>query len=675
MSYLRIKPKNFNMRIPKILFIMSGLLISVVMISCKNQQSSGSVNQPDKSNSRNSLDWAGFYHGKLPCADCEGINATMILNDDHTYIYQWRYAGKNDQYYEHRGTFDWDEQGNTIALQIENNTDSLPTVYFVGENFLRQHDLKGKKIEGDLENMYILAKTPRALSVNQWILTTINDQPVPGNKELNKTPMINLNGYNGVLSGNGGCNNIFGSLNLKPHNKISFENIGATKMLCSEMEVETLLIDVLRETNRYSINEDTLLFMNESMDTLARFEKYNSEPPFHTITISSGATPRKQSVVRVPLRKFSNLRSRAVSLHLVSEDELIPVPFQISGSKENTLWFQTPVDMPANTTLTFQLKPQEPKAKTPGMSVTGGPEKHVFSKNGQKILTYNAGTVYPPEGADQAYKRSGFIHPLYAPNGAVLTNIQPVDHMHHYGIWNPWTKTTFRGETVDFWNLKKMEGTVKHIGIETIEQGPVLAEMEAIHHHIAWPESTKQTLAMTERHIIRTFNLEEDMFLIEFEFHITPEESITLEEYRYGGFVFRGNEGWNNETSEFVTSEGLDRDQADGQRARWCIITGETPKGEAGILMMGHTSNFNHPEPLRVWPSDAGGGRGDVFINFSPTRNTSWPLQPEQTYILKYRALVFDGKIDRSTAENYWNDFANALQVSVKEGKKGEGRW
>ena len=32
----------------------------------------------------------------------------------------------------------------------------------------------------------------------------------------------------------------------------------------------------------------------------------------------------------------------------------------------------------------------------------------------KKLLTYQFKTVYPPKGIDTNYKRSGFIHPLYA---------------------------------------------------------------------------------------------------------------------------------------------------------------------------------------------------------------------------------------------------------------------
>src|SRR5688572_33394514 len=64
-----------------------------------------------------------------------------------------------------------------------------------------------------------------------------------------------------------------------------------------------------------------------------------------------------------------------------------------------------------------------------------------ISSANQKLLSYQFKTVYPPAGIDTNFKRSGFIHPLYAPHGQVLTRIQPPDHYHHYGIWNQWTHT------------------------------------------------------------------------------------------------------------------------------------------------------------------------------------------------------------------------------------------
>src|SRR6187549_482823 len=84
-----------------------------------------------------------------------------------------------------------------------------------------------------------------------------------------------------------------------------------------------------------------------------------------------------------------------------------------------------------------------------------------ISSGDQKLLTYQFKTVYPPTGQDTNYKRSGFIHPLNAPHGQVLTRIQPPDHYHHYGIWNPWTHVLYRGDTLDFWNIGGKQGTVR----------------------------------------------------------------------------------------------------------------------------------------------------------------------------------------------------------------------
>jgi heat shock protein HslJ len=651
------------MRYTSNFLIVGILLMFIVNTSCKNQKASSLTSPPDMHTSQTSLDWSGVYTGTLPCADCEGIKTTLTLEQDGNFTQQWQYLGKSDDFFEMRGTFEWNENGNTITLVNEASTTEIPKKFMVGENYLQQLDLEGNKIEGDLAENYVLMKIPEKLTTQEWKLIELNAKSIPGEKQLNSMPKLTLNA-GGRITGNGSCNQFFGTYKLEPGNRIHFSGIGATKMYCPEMEVETQLFDALSKAESYMIKGDTLILTHKGT-SLARFVALSSDTGHIIIKAETGEFERNQSVITIPFSKLRSFYDERMALYLIQDGNKVPVPFQINTDPVKTLVFQTPEKTPSGTTLTWHLVPEMSKKTDESMRVESDTKTYTLVKNGKKVLQYNAATVFPPEGSDEAYKRSGFIHPLYAPNGAVLTGIQPVDHMHHYGIMNPWTKTTFRGETVDFWNLKKMQGTVKHEGILNTQYGPVMAQIEAMHHHVAWPESTRQTLAMTERHIIRTFQQEDDRYLVEFEFHITPVEPITLEEYRYGGFLFRGNEGWSTNTSNFVTSEGLNRDQADGERARWAIVTGETPQGQAGVLFMGHPNNFNHPEPLRVWPSDANNGVGNVFINFSPTRNTSWPLQPGQTYTLKYRALVFDGEIDTATAEKYWNDFAHPLEVGV----------
>ncbi len=83
------------------------------------------------------------------------------------------------------------------------------------------------------------------------------------------------------------------------------------------------------------------------------------------------------------------------------------------------------------------------------------------------------------------------------------------------------------------------------------------------------------------------------------------------------------------------------------------------PEGRSGILFLSHPSNRSHPEPMRVWPLDANNGRGDMFFEFCPIRHQEWKLEQGQDYTLKYRMIVFDGKMEHIAAEKYWKSFAN----------------
>jgi hypothetical protein len=69
---------------------------------------------------------------------------------------------------------------------------------------------------------------------------------------------------------------------------------------------------------------------------------------------------------------------------------------------------------------------------------------------------------------------------------------------------------------------------------------------------------------------------------------------------------------------------------------------------------------------MRVWPPDANNSRGDMYFEFVPIRHESWKLETKQNYTLKYRMIVFDGKMSPETAEMYWNSFASMPIVTFK---------
>lgn len=280
----------------------------------------------------------------------------------------------------------------------------------------------------------------------------------------------------------------------------------------------------------------------------------------------------------------------------------------------------------------------------------------------QPVLSYVHTETLPPEGVDPVYKRSAYIHPLWSPGGERLTRIQPPDHWHHYGIWNPWTRTHFGDYKVDFWNLADKQGTVRFAEyLEKIEEED-LAGFLVRQEHIYYKEDGSEGVAMNETWKVTVKNLEGPAYMVDLLTTLsTPLVSgITLEQYRYGGGLgYRGTEKWYPGNASVLTSEGKNWSEADATHARWVILEGESgvPEGRSGILFLSHPGNRSHPEPMRMWPPNSNGGKENMFFEFCPIRHQEWVLEPGKEYTLKYRMIVFDGAITPETAEKYWKEF------------------
>ena len=287
-------------------------------------------------------------------------------------------------------------------------------------------------------------------------------------------------------------------------------------------------------------------------------------------------------------------------------------------------------------------------------------------QNERKIIGYQMAIKGVPKGVSENYQRSGYLHPVNTPRGKRLTRIQPEDHYHHYGIWNPWTHTLFEGDTLDFWNLYKKQGTVRFAEMLKKNTGPVFSEFEVLHEHIVLKNDADK-LALNEIQNIKVFPLNQSQYLMDItiQYECATDQPFKIIQYRYGGFGWRTTEEWDNQNSRVLSSEGNTRKNADGSTARWCIVDGKLNDGHGGALILSHPENYNHPEPLRVWPEDQY-GRGDLFVNFATTKTTDWTFEPGKTYTLKYQLIVYDGKMEVASAEQAWNQFAKPLQYQLK---------
>lgn len=381
-------------------------------------------------------------------------------------------------------------------------------------------------------------------------------------------------------------------------------------------------------------------------------------------------TPVSASLAGVPL----HLETSGLQLFEITDDKTVPVDFQLEPGFSPVLWWILEGETPAGTVRTFELKrvaKKESESKRSAVTLKDNGKSIQAKINGESIIQYNYGVTPAPQGASELYARGGYIHPLWSPKGEVLTRIQPSDHYHHYGIWNPWTHVEYKGEEIDFWNLNKGQGTVRVKSVPVVVEGDIFGQIEAIHDHVVFNESNrKSSVALHESRDLRIWNVSPDqkVWLIDFTSTLNPatEHPFTIKKYRYQGFGFRATEKWNDETATLLTPKGKDKTNANATRARWCDVNGLSRAGHSGILFMSNPANYNFPEQLRIWPTGANGGKANVFFNFNPAQDRDWKLEPGKAYTLKYRMLVYNGKIDSVTAERYWQDFAHPPKVEIK---------
>ncbi|MGI4831860.1 MAG: PmoA family protein [Janthinobacterium lividum] len=358
-------------------------------------------------------------------------------------------------------------------------------------------------------------------------------------------------------------------------------------------------------------------------------------------------------------------------LHLVEVrgQRRTAVPLQIEhGSARVLHWLAAGSPVPTTRDYELRLGPAAPP--TPAAMQVADEQGGLLVRAGARpLLRYNYRTVYPPAGVDTAYKRSGFIHPLWSPHGQELTRIQAPDHYHHYGLWNPWTHVLFEGDTVDFWNLADRKGTVRSAGVLATSGGPVYGEYSVLQAHVAFKKNGPEKTALREVQTVRVYQpTGPDAYLadLSIQLNCAAASPVTLLTYRYGGLGWRATAQWTKANSEVLTSAGKTRPTADGSTARWCLVQGQLgPADYGGVVLLAAPTNYNYPEPLRIWPEDQN-GRGDVFASFSPTKTKAWPLVPGRLYALHYRLLVFNGHCTKEQAESAWQYFAHPPQVKVK---------
>lgn len=107
-----------------------------------------------------------------------------------------------------------------------------------------------------------VGKAQPALSNTKWVLS----ENVKG-----ETPTLQIEGDK--ITGNGGCNNYFGTLTTDiSSGGFNAGKLGSTRKYCPNMSVETNFMDMLQKANKYVINGDNLELYKDGL-LLLKFNK------------------------------------------------------------------------------------------------------------------------------------------------------------------------------------------------------------------------------------------------------------------------------------------------------------------------------------------------------------------------------------------------------------------
>ena len=109
---------------------------------------------PDMHTAETSLDYLGVYKGRLPAADCPGIETTLTLAPDGSYALHLKYIDRDSEFDE-KGAFTVKEN----LLTLTPSEGGQPQYYKVEENRLRRLDAEKQPVTGALADNYVLQKT------------------------------------------------------------------------------------------------------------------------------------------------------------------------------------------------------------------------------------------------------------------------------------------------------------------------------------------------------------------------------------------------------------------------------------------------------------------------------------------------------------------------------------
>lgn len=378
--------------------------------------------------------------------------------------------------------------------------------------------------------------------------------------------------------------------------------------------------------------------------------------PAHHFELQAGDAARENCPIWIALPE--NLRD-AKHLQLTNKSNNQSVPSQLSeDGKQLVFILDQKLASGESRSYDISINSAPPKGEGTKCLIKDGTISLVIGE--RTILTYHTTVAEPPPGISPLLNRSGHIHPFITPGGKVVTDEYPSDHLHQHAIFAAWTKTFFEGERVDFWNQLAGTGTVGHREVLESTSGPVFASFKVRLVHRVLKDNPRDVL--DETWTVRLYNIRDlHIFDIESVQTCVAKTPLTIAEYHYGGFAYRGSAEWiKNDQHHIITNETEDREVGNHTKPNWTAVYGPVSGDLCGAAMFSHPSNFRSPQPVRLHPSMP-------YFVYSPAVLGEFDLKPGKPYETRNRYVSFDEKPDAKQLNLAWEAYSSPPEVKWTE--------
>ncbi len=269
------------------------------------------------------------------------------------------------------------------------------------------------------------------------------------------------------------------------------------------------------------------------------------------------------------------------------------------------------------------------KREGDGILITEGDQKVAFYAKEAPAMNLDKG-------------RANYFHPVYLPDGTVITENAPEDHIHHRGIFWAWHQILIDGTSIgDQWTLSDFIHDVKSVEFFRLPQG--MAMMKTIVHWKSPKYAAGARPFVEEKATVSFFEQRRNYRIIQFRIQLRSQVNGLMlggsdDSKGYGGFSARID----LPDDVRFSSEGKEVEPQKNavQAGKYMTVSGSMAKnGHHGGVLIYSANSF---DTSKQW----------ILRNKESMQNAVWPgrepvaLSKVTPLVLKYAVVLYTGRLN-----------------------------